>query len=179
MILDLKGKIKRIDSGMGREEFAVFLSDNLIGPGRIGARQAGAVNDDGSTKPLFDWNWGLYRSVRRYRSNVYVVRPEYETEVIAALLMVGTVPMAVSGSPDHFLEFMRALGLKALHTLGYAEELTEDRMAVKYGLYGCTPTGKYVAIMAIGTDKCWLVNLPAIRQVNRLLTKEVTCGEAK
>lgn len=159
MILGLKGKLKRLDSGLSREAFAILLTENLIrrsGAGPLPAEVAGSVEADGTAKPLFAWDYRLYLTVMSYRATLYMVRPEYEDEVIGTLLMLletRTGRVATVGR-----RAMNALALTLVRALVYPAQ----------GMYADVVVALEVRC-AKGTR--WLIDVPKLKSVKRRLTQ--------
>lgn len=170
MLVSLKHRLKRIDSGMSRDDFALFISENVRRKYVNTGRHAGMMDSDGNIKPIYQWEHFLWRDVQAFKAAAFVVRPEYVEEVIGTLCMVGvsypvTVPPASS-----FGAIMEALGLKALRSIVYGAD--DKRQAVAWGTRTSSNVVPGATIMALQTDKCWFVYPTNINAVSRLLRKK-------
>lgn len=160
MFVQLKGRLRRIDATMSREDFGIFLAKNYLAA-TIGVRLSGATTDDGGAKPLYLWNYFLWDDVRKFRQAAFVVKDEYVEEIIGSLLMFGElVPAKVDLTP--LQRVMCALDLKAQHFL----VLPQHKVGGKVSL-------SRVAVpdaLALQTDKCWMVYPLNINAVNSQLS---------
>ena len=177
MLVSLKHRLKRIDSGMSKDDFALFISENVEKKYRGTAKTAGMCNADGTLKPIYQWEHFLWRDVQAFKAAAFVVRPEYVEEVIGTLCMVGvSYPVTVSPASS-FGAIMEALGLKALRSIVYglpeAVFLADDkRQAVVWRTRTSVNVVPGATIMALQTDKCWFVYPVNIQHVNRLLSQK-------
>ena len=170
-MLSLKGKLKRIDSGMSREDFGVFLAENVrkkcVNTGKL----AGMMDSEGNIKPLYLWEYFLWRDVQVFRASAFVVRPEHVEEIIGTLYMVGTEFPVRSPPATAFPALMEALGLKAERTI-VCGEVDAGRQSVSWSTRIPTNVVPGAIVVALKTDKCWFVYPNNLRQVNRLLSKK-------
>ena len=169
-MLSLKGKLKRIDSGMSKDDFALFISKNVRQAYVHTGRYAGMVDSEGNLKPIYQWEYFLWRDVQAFKAGAYVVRPEHVQEVIGTLCMIGeilpvTVPFGAS-----FGTIMKALNLKPLRTVVYGAD--DKRRAVSWKTLSSSNVVPGGTIMALGTDQCWFVYPVNIHFVNRLLSRK-------
>jgi len=166
MLVSLKHRLKRIDSGMSKDDFALFISENV----EKKYRGTAMCNADGTLKPIYQWERFLWRDVQAFKAAAFVVRPEYVEEVIGTLCMVGvSYPVTVSPASS-FGAIMEALGLKALRSIVYGAD--DKRQAVVWRTRTSVNVVPGATIMALQTDKCWFVYPTNINAVSRLLRKK-------
>ena len=169
-MLSLKGKLKRIDSGMSKDDFALFISENVHRKYRGGPKTAGMVDSQGNLKPIYQWDHFLWRDVQAFKAAAYVVRPEHVQEIIGTLCMIGTILPCRAAAGSAFGAIMEALGLTPVRAAVYGAD--EARQAVAWGSRSTSYVVPGGTIMALGTDKCWFVYPVNIRSVNRLLSRK-------
>lgn len=170
-MLSLKGKLKRIDSGMSKDDFGVFLSENVRKKYVNTGKHAGMMDSSGNIKPLYLWEYFLWRDVQVFKAAAYVVRPEHVEEVIGTLCMIGTDLPVRCPPATAFPALMEALGLKAERAI-LCGEVDAGRQAISWSTRTASNVVPGAIIVALGTDKCWFVYPNNIRQVNRLLSKK-------
>lgn len=169
-MLSLKGKLKRIDSGMSKDDFALFISENVRQKYVNTGRHNGMMDSEGNLKPIYQWEYFLWRDVQTFKAGAYVVRPEHVLEVIGTLCMIGTnLPCRIQPASS-FGAIMEALALKPLRTVVYGAD--EKRHAVTWGTISSSNVVPGGTIMALGTDQCWFVYPVNIQYVNRLLSRK-------
>lgn len=168
-MLNLKGKLKRVDSGMSKDDFAVFCAENIRHKYERSAKKGGMFFEDGDLKPLYLWEHFLWRDVVAFKSQAYVVRPEYKEEVIGTLLMAGTLYPVWAVTASSFGAVMEALGLTPRQVIVHQLNPDPDVVAVAWG--NVVPHGT-ITIMALQTDKCWLVYPNNLRHVNWQLRRQ-------
>lgn len=169
-MLSLKHKLKRIDSGMSKDDFGVFLSQNVRKKYVNTGKHNGMMDSEGNLKPLYLWEYFLWRDVQVFKASAYIVRPEYVEEVIGTLCMIGTDFPVHSPPGTAFPALMEALGLTAKRAIVCGAD--QQRRAVSWSTRTASNVVPGAIIMALGTDKCWFVYPNNIRAVNRLLSKK-------
>lgn len=169
-MLSLKGKLKRIDSGMSKDDFGIFLAENVRQQYVNTGKHAGMMDHEGNIKPLYLWEYSLWRDVQVFKASAYVVRPEYVEEVIGTLCMIGTDLPVRPAPATAFPALMQALGLKPERAIVHGAD--DKRQAVQWNARTAINVVPGAIITALGTDKCWFVYPNNIRAVNRLLSKK-------
>lgn len=169
-MLSLKHKIRRIDSGMSKDEFALFISENVRPYYVNTGKHRGMMDSKGNIKPIYQWEYFLWQDVQQFKAVAYVVRAEYVEEVIGTLCMVGANLSITAPAGTRFGKLMRALGLKPLMTVVYGAD--DGLRAVSWETISTTNVLPNGTIMALGTDKYWFVYPVNIRYVNRLLRRK-------
>jgi hypothetical protein len=170
-VLNLKGKLKRIDSGMSKDDFALFISGNVRHKYVNTGKHTGMMDSQGNLKPIYQWDYFLWRDVQTFRAAAFIVRPEHEQEVIGTLLMLGTTYRVALPIAASFGAVMEALGLAPLKAITYGES-DPARSAVSWGTISTSNVLPGATIMALCTDKCWFVYPVNIQHVNRLLSRK-------
>lgn len=167
-MITLKGKLKRVDSGMGKDDFGIFLAENVRKKYVNTGRHAGMMDSYGNMKPLYQWEYFLWRDVQVFKAQAYIVQPEHVLEVIGTLCMIGqNLPVRVPPATA-FDALMQALGLTPLRVIVVGADA--NRQAVSWATRTASNVLPGGTIMALQTDKCWFVYPNNIRQVNRLLS---------
>lgn len=170
-MLALKHKLKRIDSGMSKDDFGIFLAENVQAKYKGGPKTAGMVDSGGNIKPLYLWEYHLWRDVQVFKASAYVVRPEHVEEIIGTLCMIGKDYPVKPAPFAAFLALMHALGLRAERVILYGDD-DPQRQCVHWSKVTPGNVVPGAIITALQTDKCWFVYPNNIRAVNRLLSKK-------
>lgn len=170
-MLSLKGKLKRIDSGMSKDDFGIFLAENVRQKYVNTGKHAGMMDSEGNIKPLYLWEYFLWRDVQVFKASAYVVRPEHVEEIIGTLCMIGKDYPVRPAPGTAFLALMDALGLKAERVILHGSD-DHKRQSVQWNTRTPSNVVPGAIITALQTDKCWFVYPNNIRAVNRLLSKK-------
>lgn len=125
-MLILKGKLKRLDSGMPRHVFWEMVNSTAV-----------------RNRVAFSTS-----SMRALVAQAFRVKPEYEAEVAAYVQMICDATITGEWSDPRLYQGLRSLDLIPVRRYDY-EKL----------------------VLAMETDKCWLVYAGNIRHLNRLLTR--------